>query len=326
MNDRFEQILQKQEIEDDVSVEKEAVLMAKFQQEYVNYEEILHHIATLNLTPKDALSLALDDKNYDFLGSVVPIRREDDFAIRKHTSSQVPYWHSHIFYELIFVLKGSCVQTIDKDLTKMEIKSGQACLILPPTKHNLEKIKKDEIIFKFHIPAHIFNACYPAEIDASKPYIFYGNTTELAKSYVVKLLDEYHNKNKFSQVAINNYLSLLFIELERPKVEYDDDLIVALNKYLEVNYRMATLSEFAKTVGYNAVYVGKVVKRVTGQSFSTILGAYKLKAVVALLVDTDMTIADIAIEVGYVNTTGLYKSFRKAFGVTPLEYRLSIIK
>lgn len=40
----------------------------------------------------------------------VPVRKCSSFYISKHTMSQVPYFHNHDFYELIYVMQGKCTQ------------------------------------------------------------------------------------------------------------------------------------------------------------------------------------------------------------------------
>ncbi len=326
MKDRFSDILAKQEIEDALLDAQESFLLEKFHREYVNADEILDYVTnTLRTSPIDALSRAFREGNFDFLGEVVPIRHEEECKIRKHTSVQMPYAHNHDFFELIYVLRGSCRQTICTSKTSMDINQGEACLVFPPTIHKLEKIEGDEIIFKFHIPKDMFYACCPTSYAEGTQYVMFYNASEQASLSVAKLLDEYHNKNQFADVVMRNYLSLLFVELIRGKVAYNNAIIADLDKYLASNYASATLEQFASSIGYSTVYVGKIIKKLTNKTFSALLSEYKMGIVIKMLSTSDTSIGDIANAVGYSNTTGLYKSFYKCFGVTPTEYRNSIL-
>ncbi len=49
--------------------------------------------------------------------------------------------------------------------------------------------------------------------------------------------------------------------------------------------------------------------------------AYRAKIAAELLLDTDRTIADIALSVGFASPSHLTETFKKLYGVTPKEYR-----
>ncbi len=322
MKDNFEEILNKQEIEDSLQGAAEDFLIQKLKDEYVNYQELLDYLRNqLKMTPLEAIKKT----EFDFQGKIVPIRHEEEFKIRKHTKSQVPYVHSHDFYELIVVLKGICHQTVGCQNQEQEVKleANQACLIAPGVAHCLDKIESDEIIFKLHIPQDAFVACFPkAHFDV--PYKVFVDIGEKTKTNIVKLLDEYHNKHEFSDMAIKSGLTLIFVELLREKKQYSNAIILDLMDYLKNNYQKATLSAFAHLIGYSSVYIGKIIKKFTNKTFSQIVNEFRLKVVLELLLDSDKSIENIAYCVGYSSASGLYKSFFKQYGVTPIEYKKSI--
>lgn len=114
---------------------------------------------------------------------------------------------------------------------------------------------------------------------------------------------------------------MLFIELLRYPVNTDREFDELLNNYLSDNIKDAALSNFAHKLGYSTGYLGRLIKSKTGKSFTEILGAFRLKSAADILKSTDLSIDDIAYEIGYSNPSGLYKQFCGHYGMTPNAYR-----
>jgi AraC-like DNA-binding protein len=64
-----------------------------------------------------------------------------------------------------------------------------------------------------------------------------------------------------------------------------------------------------------------VFKKETGLTFSDFLAQYRLRFAKKWLVETDMTILEIATRLKYANSTPFIRYFSKATGVTPGTYR-----
>ena len=64
-----------------------------------------------------------------------------------------------------------------------------------------------------------------------------------------------------------------------------------------------------------------VLKNHCNQSFLEIIRAHKLNMAALLLKNTDFSIKEIDMQVGYENTTFFYKIFKEKFHCSPSEYR-----
>jgi len=84
-----------------------------------------------------------------------------------------------------------------------------------------------------------------------------------------------------------------------------------------------TLEQTAEHFRFSSAHLGRIIKKVTGKTFSTIVQEQKFKHALMLLRLTDKSIDDISREIGYNNLTYFYKKFHLLFGVTPNEYRNS---
>ena len=91
-----------------------------------------------------------------------------------------------------------------------------------------------------------------------------------------------------------------------------------------VNNRLkevVTLTEWAKAIGLNPVYFGRVFKRETGQRPMEWLNERRLQMASQYLSSTHKSVAEIANTCGFTNQFYFSRVFRRHFGQPPLKYR-----
>lgn len=82
-----------------------------------------------------------------------------------------------------------------------------------------------------------------------------------------------------------------------------------------------TLTECADALGVHQTYIWKVLKTEKGKSFSDCLEEYKLEEAKRLLLQSDLSVAEIAAELNYTNAQNFIRFFSKSTGVTPGKFR-----
>lgn len=87
-----------------------------------------------------------------------------------------------------------------------------------------------------------------------------------------------------------------------------------------------TLEQCAAKLHYNANYLSSVFKKETNYTFSEYLTMYRLRIGKEWLIETDMTIKEIAERLQYNNPQNYIRSFRKQEGMTPGQYRAKYSK
>lgn len=97
-------------------------------------------------------------------------------------------------------------------------------------------------------------------------------------------------------------------------------------KYIESNYKNCSLPDVAEKFGYNANYLSNYLKEKTGKSFIEIKISQQMAESVFLLINSDLTVNEIAETVGCNNITYFYKKFHETYGITPREYRLNYLQ
>ncbi|CAM4192348.1 AraC family transcriptional regulator [Paenibacillus alkaliterrae] len=81
------------------------------------------------------------------------------------------------------------------------------------------------------------------------------------------------------------------------------------------------LSDLASRFSLSVSRISEVIKQTTGQTFVHFLHDLRLRHACSLLVSTDMSVAEIALEVGYGSYKTFSRIFRETKGIVPKDYR-----
>lgn len=318
MNKKFMSILRIHEKDDMELTACQDRILKIINTEFKNSEEIIAAAKNNNYECIDFFK----SEDFPLDWPVVPIRTATEFSIRKLTMSQRPYYHDHDFYEMLYVYRGKCLQSFRNPDSSLRLDKGKICLLRPGSVHAIERCGLTDAVLKLCIPRELYEELSANLIEwkgDDKFKVF--DISENVEYIVFKLLEESAASNMYADKARKSYLELLFIELLRYPVNIDRDFDAQLNNYLTENIKDAALSDFARELGYSTGYLGRLIKNKTGKSFTEILGAFRLKSAANILKSTDVSIDDIAYEIGYANPSGLYKQFCGHYGMTPNAYR-----
>ena len=103
--------------------------------------------------------------------------------------------------------------------------------------------------------------------------------------------------------------------------------IPKIRSYIEANYQEnISLKSIAAVFYINPVYLGQVFKKAYGMYFNDFLQQLRVNEAKRLLRQTDLRIYEVAERVGFGNSDYFVTRFEKIEGVTPSEYRNSLIK
>lgn len=296
-------------------------IKARIAEEFENADEFLTY---LNADEKAAKAFFDYSGSKPYLFSVIPVRKSYRLYVKKHTATQRPYYHSHAFYEIIFVQNGKCGFFHYPSGERYVIDRGSVCLFAPGAVHALARAGERDVILKAVVPKEIFDGILLEDEKMGEGEIaVFENVGDRAQSYFLNFVAENGKDTPLSRVSERGWLALFLTELFREKEEKGGDIIEKLDIYLDNNLKNARLSDFAAYVGYAPDYVSRVIKRVTGTSFKEAVETEKLAYAKVLLCTTDMPVERVAAECGYANASGLYKQFTATYGITPAQYRES---
>ena len=102
-----------------------------------------------------------------------------------------------------------------------------------------------------------------------------------------------------------------------------DDLIREVDQIIAQSYEDANLNAdvIAERFSMSSAYLRRLYRKETGRSLNDTLMDVRLQKICDLLAGTDRPLNDIAEASGIRNANYLYTVFKKAYGMTPIEYR-----
>lgn len=257
--------------------------------------------------------------------------------------------HRHEFYEIVCILKGECVHTANGK--SIYAKEGDIIFVPPQTLHTTQ-IEPNTIGVLLQIRTSSFaNVFSPLLRSGTTLKAFFTNTLYSHKPcesitfhcqkdaflYETILYMYAQQKNKMHHYArVLDGLTLTFfayllqnyedeIDFSNTK-NFDENRAIAIERYIRLNHRTATLVDTAEHFGLNPAYLSKLTKEKTGYNFSFILRYIRMERAADLLKNTEMKIEQICESVGYCDTTQFIKTFKKQYNMTPSNYRKSVRK
>jgi AraC family transcriptional regulator len=95
-------------------------------------------------------------------------------------------------------------------------------------------------------------------------------------------------------------------------------------EFIEVNYHQSIrLKEVAQAVGYSSAYLTDLVRRLTGKTVNNWIIERRIAEASTLLLETNYSVDEIALKVGYQNINHFYCQFRNYYQNTPRAWRES---
>lgn len=146
---------------------------------------------------------------------------------------------------------------------------------------------------------------YTIQLEENNP--FYYINCEKGLTYFIKLLKLFLSyKNTCSCEKISDVSPIIKESLD----------------YVHKNYtKQITIDDICDKFKINKCYFCYMFKKETGLTFINYLNNYKIEKSKDLLKNTNMTLLDISLEVGFNNQSYYSTIFKKYTNMTPLEYR-----
>ncbi|WP_066190891.1 AraC family transcriptional regulator [Gracilibacillus timonensis] len=154
---------------------------------------------------------------------------------------------------------------------------------------------------------------------------------DTAKNIIQTMLNLQNNKTRTLEIIIAreiiNLLTLLLVE--KMRLKYNDETkipayIFDIQSYFEKNYKnKITLDDLSKEFRLNKYQIAKTFKNSVGISPIEYLIETRIGKAKDLLKYTNLSINEIAYEIGIDNVTHFINLFKKRVGMTPLKFRTS---
>lgn len=197
---------------------------------------------------------------------------------------------------------------------------GQAFMLIPDHEPSLYiNLTIDKSYIKDSNPfQNKYLPCITKEMDIRQAqlntlYRIYEEIFQENQNQVIELTQLFLEKLPWTEDA----------DLEEQNSSKKTDLIIEASHIFEEEE--PGLEDLAKALNISPSYLSRVFKEVSGIRFSDFSQRKKLERAAQLLL-TDMSIEDIALEIGFTSSKSLNRIFRQFVNTTPSSYRKFIIR
>lgn len=149
-------------------------------------------------------------------------------------------------------------------------------------------------------------------IRRGSPELLLNNADRLASEITTysEMIHFYHHLFEYAEETMNQ-------APDKNKV-----LIQKICKYLEEHYdEDISLEEAASMIGFSSFYFTKLMKEHMNMSYIDYITSLRIEKAKQLLEETDMTVKDVGIAVGYENANYFTRVFKRVEGSAPSQYK-----
>lgn len=252
-------------------------------------------------------------------------------------NSSYPMKHTHEYFEIFVLLSGATKHYINGDSYVM--RKGDACLIRPTDSHYFADVEHPErqVAADFlALPGFVYKlfsvlgvATPELLLNGTDPLSFHisSSLTSVIERNCLYIQSPYPKTHTTSdlQICKSMFTELFcnFVQTKTIKLDYNypqwlQKLIVELQNSDNFSKK---IEEMLVGIPYSYSYVQKQFKKYLSTTIIAYLNTVKLTRAKELLRNTQMTVSELSVYLGYESTAHLNHLFKNAFGMTPIEFR-----
>ncbi len=252
-------------------------------------------------------------------------------------------FHKTEFLSVNYVYHGS-LKVSFPDSKSILLNEGSLFLMNSGVVHQLSIVEEGDLILGFQIEKEFLSEQLLTGLGNSSLIVnFLIRTMTGSKSdfsYIVcDFKDDIRMKNLFEDIfceflepsvlsseVIKSYLKLFFIRLILNYEQADlsnsgFNFIYRIISYIENDAAKVTLKDLSLHFNLSEKYLSRYIKMRTGFSFSGLCLKFRMEKARYLLMETELTVEDIASECGYTNLSFFYRKFKEIYGMLPKKMR-----
>lgn len=264
-----------------------------------------------------------------------------EFMIDRRTiqKSKQPGVHWHDYCEVELVCSGSGLHVINNH--PLALMPGSVYLVTPTDFHRI-CLQESDVLQLYHIQfgCSVLSGSLMQRIMQSHERAPYGLCAQLSgddlrlmREAFDQLSDEFASHRRDGVMMMRACLERLCLMLLRSaesglpaedgavRAEASSPVGSAI-QYIRYHFRNPlTLSSLARYVHLSSNYFGEMFQKSTGMTFSAYLRMCRLEYAHRLLLETELSISEIARESGFRTSSYFSDVFRRQYNMTPSEYR-----
>jgi len=264
--------------------------------------------------------------------------------VRPHTRFVHFPEHKHNYVEVIYMCQGKTCHIVNGE--EVELHAGELLFLSQNVTQEILPAQLEDIAVNFIILPEFFDhtlqmigkeenqlrdfiiGCLKNE-DNHIGYLHFKVANvlpiqNLIENLIWSILHNQQNNRSINQIT----MGLMFLQLMNHtdklsvgKKQYEEELTIQILRFIEENYKEGQLTDLAESLNCDLYWLSRMVKRLTGKTYTELVQIKRLNQAAYLLTTTRLTVADVSMVVGYSNISYFHRIFHKRFNATPKEYR-----
>lgn len=212
-------------------------------------------------------------------------------------------------------LSNNPVDSKDYTYLKARLKTGNVDAFYKKWEQTVGLLKNR----RYDVVQYVYNRCKNIVLSCMKE--INGDT----EGYKLNSKIEEFDKIEDLYRVFDDFLPIIENYFKEKSAQKTASLTDNIIEYIEQNYLDKNLS--AKTISdkfdMNTAYINRLFKNKTGKSIGDYINYYRIDKAKVLLKDSDLTIEELALSLGFSNKKYFYVLFKKITAMTPNEYRIN---
>jgi AraC-like DNA-binding protein len=258
---------------------------------------------------------------------------------------------SYDSFLIMYILNGNCI--VKADDNTHEMKTGQILLLDCYKPHEYYSMKGWEAVW-IHFDGVTASDYYNIITKGNSSSVFTLQDSYRFQKYLKKIYEEFHHNNMIKESIISNYITNILTELtlthnpnyyktkhtkidrsetnhteinrteinraEINRTEAIEEVIRYINEHID---EVLSLNELSSLVSLSPYYFTRVFKKEVGMPPHEYIIETRINAAKFYLKTTNLTIKEIAMNLGFSNESSFCTTFKKRENLTPSQYRVS---
>lgn len=256
---------------------------------------------------------------------------------RKCTAAE-PDYHYHDYIELLYsvetdgdvYINGSCIHFKTGDIIVINSNELHDTRYFGKTKYLCVKFSPN-VLYADEKSLFEYKYALPFLTDGVYQRLFEKDAAKRSGISMLcdEIIDEWTKHDYAYEMVIRSNILKIFSYILRRWKEQNvlggdrkiSDTIKKAMRYIFWNSSSATECMTAQYCGLSTNYFSYLFKHDTGKTFKEFLMSVRLKEAEKLLLSTDKSVTDIAMETGYSTSSHFIAEFKKHVGLTPKQFQ-----
>ena len=245
--------------------------------------------------------------------------------------------HFHREWEMIWLLDNPLL--ISGNAGSFQAEKGSLLLFQPNEPHEMHKVNRECTFLCLQVSPDLLHLENDVVAQTIQLNGYLGNMVPSAYERLLSIEQAYLSQEPYSALFCIGNVCLLFHEILRRipvraitheeliSQERRNKRLKSLIRFVDENYmHKIRLSDFAAAEGFSMSYLSHFIKSTLNQSFQEYVNSVRVNCACRMISNGEEKLTAVCMASGFSDYRYFSAAFKKQFGVTPEQYKLSLKK